>query len=303
MPDKKIMGFKLPKVGLEIKKLDSLADSTRKGIQEFKNKNAYSRAFNKEVTKNVKNIAGNTFLDSGERKNPYFRSRYRTSDDENLIGTDGVFTNLGREKYDNYMYRNVGEDGRIGNYNQEKLRKDLVENRQLDPISGKIMTYVAPPADGYKGYEEQARLSADMSFGLSDKLRRYNSNNELLSVDPETVKQSLSGAKKTLSDIAGVGQHGGEVYGLSEDQLELYRAADEKAQSQALIQEGWDNMTQRMREMTQDVSRKNLLGDEREDGQINIDERFGNVVKEGSSFMLKGSTAYKEKNKTKKQTK
>ena len=297
------MGFKLPKVGLELKKIDSSLDSTRKALQEFKNKNVYSKSFNKEITKNVKNIAGNTFLNSGEKKNPYFRSRYRTNNDENLIGTDGVFTNLGRERYDNYMYRDVDKDGKIGNYNQEKLREDLVENRQLDPKSGKIMTYVAPPADGYKGLEEQARLSADMSFGLSDKLRRYNSNNELLSVDPETVKQSLSGAKKTLSDIAGVGQHGSKVYGLSEDQLELYGAADEKAQSQALIQKEFDNMAQRVRDMTQDVSRKNLLGDEREGGQINIDERFGNVVKEGSSFMLKGSTAYEQKNKTKKQTK
>ena len=297
------MGFKLPKVGLELKKLDSKLDSMRKDTQEFKNKNVYSKSLNEEITKNVKNIAGNTFLNSGEKKNPYFRSRYRTNNDENLIGTDGVFTNLGRERYDNYMYRDVDKDGKIGNYNQEKLREDLVENRQLDPRSGKIMTYVAPPADGYKGLEEQARLSADMSFGLSDKLRKYNSNNELLSVDPETVKQSLSGAKKTLSDIAGVGQHGSKVYGLSEDQLELYGAADEKAQSQALIQKEFDNMAQRVRDMTQDVSRKNLLGDEREGGQINIDERFGNVVKEGSSFMLKGSNAYEQKNKTKKQTK
>ena len=34
-----------------------------------------------------------------------------------------------------------------------------------------------------------------------------------------------------------------------------------------------------------------------------IDERYGNIIKEGSAFMLKGSTAYDEKNKTKKQTK
>ena len=34
-----------------------------------------------------------------------------------------------------------------------------------------------------------------------------------------------------------------------------------------------------------------------------IDERSGNIIKEGSGLMLKGSTAYDEKNKTKKQTK
>ena len=34
-----------------------------------------------------------------------------------------------------------------------------------------------------------------------------------------------------------------------------------------------------------------------------IDERSGNIIKEGSAFMLKGSTAYDEKNKTKKQGK
>ena len=59
----------------------------------------------------------------------------------------------------------------------------------------------------------------------------------------------------------------------------------------------------------QNMSRGVYLPDERS-GKIEadvllepIDERSGNIIKEGSAFMLKGSTAYDEKNKTKKQTK
>ncbi len=64
-----------------------------------------------------------------------------------------------------------------------------------------------------------------------------------------------------------------------------------------------------IQENVQDVSRGVYLPDERS-GKIEadvllepIDERSGNIIKEGSAFMLKGSTAYNEKNKTKKQTK
>ena len=59
----------------------------------------------------------------------------------------------------------------------------------------------------------------------------------------------------------------------------------------------------------QNMTRGVYLPDERS-GKIEadvllepIDERSGNIIKEGSAFMLKGSTAYDEKNKTKKQTK
>jgi len=64
-----------------------------------------------------------------------------------------------------------------------------------------------------------------------------------------------------------------------------------------------------IQENVQDMSRGVYLPDERS-GKIEadvllepIDERSGNIIKEGSAFMLKGSTAYDEKNKTKKQTK
>lgn len=64
-----------------------------------------------------------------------------------------------------------------------------------------------------------------------------------------------------------------------------------------------------IQENVQNMSRGVYLPDERS-GKIEadvllepIDERSGNIIKEGSAFMLKGSTAYDEKNKTKKQTK
>ena len=64
-----------------------------------------------------------------------------------------------------------------------------------------------------------------------------------------------------------------------------------------------------IQENVQDMSRGVYLPDERS-GKIEadvllepIDERSGNIIKEGSALMLKGSTAYDEKNKTKKQTK
>ena len=64
-----------------------------------------------------------------------------------------------------------------------------------------------------------------------------------------------------------------------------------------------------IQENVQDMSRGVYLPDERS-GKIEadvllepIDERSGNIIKEGSAFMLKGSTAYNEKNKTKKQRK
>lgn len=64
-----------------------------------------------------------------------------------------------------------------------------------------------------------------------------------------------------------------------------------------------------IQENVQDMSRGVYLPDERS-GKIEtdvllepIDERSGNIIKEGSSFMLKGSTAYNEKNKNKKQIK
>ena len=64
-----------------------------------------------------------------------------------------------------------------------------------------------------------------------------------------------------------------------------------------------------IQENVQDMSRGVYMPDERS-GKIEadvllepVDERSGNIIKEGSSFMLKGSTAYEQKNKTKKQTK
>ena len=251
-------------------KFDQRMNQMRQNIQKFKNRNRYSESFNKQVTANVKNIAGNTFFHSGEKSNPYFRSRYRTSRDEKnmkrLINPDGSSTPAGKDRYvydKTGRFRNINPDGSFGDLKYDQIREDLVQNRMLDPKSGKVMTYVAPPASGYKGLEEQARLSADMSFGLSDALRRYSSTDpkqaQLLSNTPEGVRAALAQGKQKLRDIGNVkvGKNAvtqGEVYGVSEDQLELYKEADKKARQYAADMQRFDNIGRAIQETKQDLN-------------------------------------------------
>ncbi len=232
-------------------------------VQRFKNRNRFSESFNKQVTANVKNIAGKTFFDSGEKSNPYFRSRYRTSRDEKnmkrLINPDGSSTPAGEKRYGfdtTERFRNINPDGSFGDLKYDQIREDLVQNRMLDPRSGKVMTYVAPPASGYKGLEEQAKLSADMSFGLSDALRRYSSTDprqaQLLSNTPEGVRNALAQGKQTLRNIRNVKVRGNAitqpfVQELSKDQLELYKEADKKARQYAATMRGFDNIQENIR--------------------------------------------------------
>lgn len=268
-------------------KFDQRMNQMRQNIQKFKNRNRYSQSFNKQVTANVKNIAGNTFFDSGKGRNSYFRSRFTTDDDTVYAKRkDGkeFLTPKGEQRYlqnpeysfltpdakgyrmeeqvpgkPEYGSKPVSDKNPSGSLNvvdYDKIYSDLAAIGNYDPRSGKILENISRPADGYKGLEEQAKLSADMSFGLSDALRRYNTTDprqaELLSNTPEGVRNALAQGKQTLRDIGNVRVRGNAVtqpyvQKLSEDQLELYKEADKKARQYAATMQQFDNLGENIR--------------------------------------------------------
>lgn len=277
-------------------KFDQRMNQMRQDIQKFKNRNRYSQSFNKQVTANVKNIAGNTFFDSGEKRNSFLRSRFLTDDDKPYAYKDretgqDILTPRGQQRYlgkveysfltpdaegyrlqeevpgkPEYGAKPVSDKNPTGSFDvldYDKIYSDLAANRNYDPKSGELLEKISSPADGYKGLEEQAKLSSQMSFGLSDALRRYSSTDpkqaQLLSNTPEGVRNALAQGKQTLRDIGSVRVKGNAVtqpfvQELSKDQLELYKEADKKARQYAADMQRFDNIGRAIQESKQELN-------------------------------------------------